>query len=188
MPVVTNSTSVAVAAEHAQRAVAGAGQRGRRLDDAGQHAGEVEVAGDRGHGLEQGAARRRRGRGSGWGSPAQCGPVSRRRSGETAYGQVLPRVPAAAELAPGDLGPRDAYDEVALARRPRARLPGPGDLGELLVVVDEGRPTAHHDAPAALELVVELVDLEAQLGVAAVGPEQAVRPWCGPGSSSPSTA
>ena len=44
---------LAVAAEHAQRAVAGAGQRRRRLDDPGQHAGEVEVAGDRGHGLEQ---------------------------------------------------------------------------------------------------------------------------------------
>jgi hypothetical protein len=50
----------------------------------------------------------------------------------------------------------------------------PGDLPELVLVVDEGPATPHHDAPAALELVVELVDLEAQLRATAVGAEQAV--------------
>ena len=49
-----NSDELAAAlVEHTQRAVAGTGEPGRRVDDAAQHVGQAQVAGDADHGVEQ---------------------------------------------------------------------------------------------------------------------------------------
>src|SRR6185503_5189248 len=83
--------------------------------------------------------------------------------------------PPGAEAASGELAPGDAQLEVARPRGPGPGLPGRADVLDVRGVRHDLGPAAGHDAPAVLIGVVEVVDLEGEHRVAAMGAEQAVR-------------
>ena len=165
---------VPAVAEHAERAVPRPGHPAGRDDDAVEHAVQVEVGADGDHRVEQ-RARVGRQVGTDVGRAGACP----QRSHSAADRHHRPTRPVVAETDAGELAPGQLDVEVARPRRPRPRLPLPPDALHLVGVVDDVRATDRHHAPALVRLVVEVVDLERQLGVPAVGARARCTARCG---------
>src|SRR3954447_3582147 len=91
------------------------------------------------------------------------------------YGRLALPGPVRPERAPGQRAPTDPEVQVAGSRGPGLRLPGLAHPGNFAGIhLGPGAPTRDH-APADVALVVDVVDLEGQHGVAAIGPHDAVR-------------
>src|SRR5680860_1629569 len=83
--------------------------------------------------------------------------------------------PVSADPTSSEVAPAQLDVEVTPAPDPRGRVPARPDRAQLVRILDHRGPTDRHNAPALMLLVVEVIDLNGEIGIPAVGAQLAVR-------------